>query len=281
MASKVKATTAASPPSNGSLPKGWHTVRFDDVVRDVNEAERNPIGAGLERFIGLEHIEPENLHLKQWGNLADGDISFTKPFRKGQVLLGKRRAYQRKVAVAEFDGICSSDILTFEPKGDDLSVPGNLKPVKIDDRVQATIVRKGDLLISRSNTVDLVGLVGVFDADRQDISYPDLVIRVRVDETRINTRFLEVVMLSPQRRRHMQRVAAGTSRSMKKINRVGLGSLQVSLRLLYDQDRFVRQVINFDAVLAAATRKLLAEHELKKSLFIRLLRTAEEQRNVH
>jgi type I restriction enzyme, S subunit len=36
------------------------------------------------------------------------------------VFLGKRRAYQRKVAVADFDGICSSDILTFEPKTDEL-----------------------------------------------------------------------------------------------------------------------------------------------------------------
>jgi type I restriction enzyme S subunit len=120
LASKVKATTIGSPPSNGSLPKGWSTVSFGDVVRDVNEAERNPLDAGLERFVGLEHIEPQNLHLKQWGMLADGEISFTKRFRKGQVLFGKRRAYQRKVAVAEFDGICSSDILAFEPKGDAL-----------------------------------------------------------------------------------------------------------------------------------------------------------------
>jgi type I restriction enzyme S subunit len=89
-------------------------------VRDVNEAERNPIGAGLERFVGLEHIESDNLHLKQWGLLADSAISFTKRFRKGQILFGKRRAYQRKVAVAGFDGICSSDILTFEPKDDSL-----------------------------------------------------------------------------------------------------------------------------------------------------------------
>lgn len=95
-------------------------VRFGDVVRDVTEAERNPLDAGLERYVGLEHIEPENLHIKQWGNLADSDVSFTKRFRKGQVLFGKRRAYQRKVAIAEFDGICSSDILTFEPKNDDL-----------------------------------------------------------------------------------------------------------------------------------------------------------------
>ena len=120
MVSKAKtpATTAAK--TNGSLPKSWRMVRFGDVVRDVNEAERNPLDAGLERFVGLEHIEPENLHLRQWGNLADGDISFTKRFRKGQVLFGKRRAYQRKVAVAEFDGICSSDILTFDPKDDSL-----------------------------------------------------------------------------------------------------------------------------------------------------------------
>ncbi len=120
MASKGKGTTDASPPSNSNLPKSWNTVRFGDVVRDVNEAERNPVAAGLERFVGLEHIEPENLHLKQWGMLADSEISFRKRFRKGQVLFGKRRAYQRKVAVAEFDGICSSDILTFEPKGDAL-----------------------------------------------------------------------------------------------------------------------------------------------------------------
>jgi type I restriction enzyme S subunit len=35
-------------------------------------------------------------------------------FRKGQVLFGKRRAYQKKAAMAEFDGICSGDILVCE-----------------------------------------------------------------------------------------------------------------------------------------------------------------------
>lgn len=120
MASKAQNIVVTPSALNGKLPKGWRMVRFGDVVRDVNEVERDPIGAGLERFVGMEHIEPENLHLKTWGNLADDQVSFTKRFRKGQVLFGKRRAYQRKVAVAEFDGICSSDILTFEPKDDEL-----------------------------------------------------------------------------------------------------------------------------------------------------------------
>ena len=102
--------------SGGKLSTTRQRVRFGDVVKDVKESERNPLEVGLDRFVGLEHIEPENLHLREWGDLRSEEVSFTKRFRKGQVLFGKRRAYQRKVAVASFDGICSSDILTFEPK---------------------------------------------------------------------------------------------------------------------------------------------------------------------
>jgi len=95
------------------------TVKFGDVVRNVNENERNPLENGLERYIGLEHLDPESLHIKRWGLIAEG-TSFTRKFTKGQVLFGKRRAYQRKAAVAEFDGICSGDILVLEPKNDRL-----------------------------------------------------------------------------------------------------------------------------------------------------------------
>lgn len=97
----------------------WPKVRFGDVVRNVDESVRDPQTCGLERYVGLEHIDSESLHIQRWGLIADG-TSFTRRFRKGQVLFGKRRAYQRKVAVAEFDGLCSSDILVFEPNGDRL-----------------------------------------------------------------------------------------------------------------------------------------------------------------
>jgi len=94
-------------------------VRFGDVVHNVREIERDPLAAGIERYVGLEHIEPENLHVKSWGLVVEG-TTFTQRFRSGQVLFGKRRAYQRKVAVAEFDGVCSGDILVFESKDDRL-----------------------------------------------------------------------------------------------------------------------------------------------------------------
>lgn len=100
-------------------PSKWPKVAFGDVVRNMDETIRDPQNSGLEHHVGLEHIDPESLHIHRWGLIAEG-TSFTRRFRKGQVLFGKRRAYQRKVAVAEFDGLCSSDILVFEPKDDRL-----------------------------------------------------------------------------------------------------------------------------------------------------------------
>ena len=91
----------------------WKKYRFDEVCRQVNEATKDPQAEGLDHVIGLEHIEPNNLHITQWDTL-EKETTFTRKFRKGQVLFGRRRAYQRKVAYAEFDGICSGDILVFE-----------------------------------------------------------------------------------------------------------------------------------------------------------------------
>jgi len=97
----------------------WQRVRFGDMVENLNETERNPEGAGIERFIGLEHLEPGSLHIREWGNVADG-TTFTRRCRPGQVLFGKRRAYQHKVAVAEFDAMVSGDIYVLAPKNNRL-----------------------------------------------------------------------------------------------------------------------------------------------------------------
>jgi type I restriction enzyme S subunit len=93
---------------------GWERVAFGDVVRLSQERSTDPEEDGFERYVGLEHIEPRDLKVRRWGNVSDG-TTFTNVFRSGQVLFGKRRAYQRKVAVPDFDGVCSGDIYVFEP----------------------------------------------------------------------------------------------------------------------------------------------------------------------
>jgi type I restriction enzyme S subunit len=91
------------------LKKDWPRVRFGDVVRLSKARCADPLGEGVERFVGLEYLEPGDLRVRRWGNVVDG-TTFTSVFKPGQVLFGKRRAYQRKVAVADFVGVCSSDM---------------------------------------------------------------------------------------------------------------------------------------------------------------------------
>lgn len=107
------------------LKPGWQRVKFGDVVRLNKESCKDPEAEGIERVIGLEHLEPGDLRIRSWADVADG-TTFTKRVRPGQVLFGKRRAYQRKVAVASFHAVCSGDIYVFESADHGRLLPGLL-----------------------------------------------------------------------------------------------------------------------------------------------------------
>jgi type I restriction enzyme S subunit len=107
---------------NKSLKPGWHHVKFGDVVQLSKARSQDPLADGVERYVGLEHLEPGDLRIRNWGNVADG-VTFTSVFKPGQVLFGKRRAYQRKTAVADFSGVCSGDIYVLETKDPKVLLP--------------------------------------------------------------------------------------------------------------------------------------------------------------
>jgi type I restriction enzyme S subunit len=105
-----------------SLKPGWRRVKFGEVVQLSKARCADPLAEGVERYVGLEHLEPGDLRIRNWGNVVDG-VTFTSVFQPGQVLFGKRRAYQRKVAVAEFSGVCSGDIYVLESKEANVLLP--------------------------------------------------------------------------------------------------------------------------------------------------------------
>ena len=105
-----------------SLNAGWRRVKFGDVVQLSKARCADPLAEGVERYVGLEHLEPGDLRIRNWGNVADG-VTFTSVFQPGQVLFGKRRAYQRKVAVADFSGVCSGDIYVMETQDAQVLLP--------------------------------------------------------------------------------------------------------------------------------------------------------------
>ena len=102
---------------SGKQKPGWTRVAFGEVVRLSRERASDPEAAGFTRYVGLEHIDPGDLTIHRWRDVSEG-TTFTNVFRPGQVLFGKRRAYQRKVAVPDFSGVCSSDIYVLESKDD-------------------------------------------------------------------------------------------------------------------------------------------------------------------
>jgi type I restriction enzyme M protein len=121
---RTEVATRLTATSSGALVKDrarWKIVQFGDVVENVNLTEGGPEVAGPRRFIGLEHLEPGSLHVRTWGDVSDG-TTFTRRCRPGQVLFGKRRAYQRKVAVADFEAVVSGDIYVLQPKDERLVV---------------------------------------------------------------------------------------------------------------------------------------------------------------
>lgn len=105
-----------------TLKPGWRRVKFGDVVRLSKARSQDPLADGIERYVGLEHLDPGDLRIRSWGSVADG-VTFTSVFQPGQVLFGKRRAYQRKVAVADFSGVCSGDIYVLETKDAQVLLP--------------------------------------------------------------------------------------------------------------------------------------------------------------
>ena len=94
---------------------GWIKHRFDEMAVVVNDRIDDPAKADVEYYVGLEHLDSESLAIRRWG--APSDVGATKlRFRAGDIIFGRRRVYQRKLAVADFDGICSAHAMVLRAK---------------------------------------------------------------------------------------------------------------------------------------------------------------------
>ncbi|MDY7563316.1 restriction endonuclease subunit S [Pseudomonas sp. CCC3.2] len=93
---------------------GIPAIKFGDICREVKTSTKNPVADGYERYVGLEHLNTGSLNIERWGSIVDDKPTFTRVFKKGQLLIGRRRAYLKKAGVAGFDGICSGDIIVVE-----------------------------------------------------------------------------------------------------------------------------------------------------------------------
>lgn len=120
---------------------GWTRVRFDQIATQINDRVDNPAEAGVERYVGLEHLDPDSLRIRRWGEPSDVESTKLR-FQPGDIIFGKRRVYQRKVAVADFEGICSAHAMVLRAK------PGAVLPDFLPFFMQSDLFMERALSIS-------------------------------------------------------------------------------------------------------------------------------------
>ena len=134
------------------------------------------------------------------------------------------------------------------------------KPAPVNDlRVDEYLLRSGDFLISRSNTLDKVGRSALFKGQIDNCSYPDLMMRFRVDDPRIHSGFLEHYLRTAEAVRHFRRAASGTSGSMVKINKSVVENLQVLLPSIEEQTAIASVLSTWDQAIDKAERLITAK----------------------
>ena len=94
----------------------WKKYRFDQIAKNISERVE-PSTTDLEIYVGLEHIDSDSIHIKRYGKREDVNGTKLRCY-PGDVIFGRRRAYQRKAAIVEFDGFCSAHslVLRANPK---------------------------------------------------------------------------------------------------------------------------------------------------------------------
>lgn len=90
--------------------------RFEDIAINSTE-KKKPVESDKEHYLGLEHLDSGTFKVTRFGSEV-APIGDKLLMKKGDVLFGKRRAYQKKVAIAPFDGIFSAHGMVLRPKED-------------------------------------------------------------------------------------------------------------------------------------------------------------------
>ncbi len=95
----------------------WKRVTLGEVAATSKE-KVDPHDGTVERYVAGEHMDTDDLKIHRWGDPGEVDLgpAFHLRFRPGQVLYGSRRTYLRKVAVADFDGVCANTTFVVQSK---------------------------------------------------------------------------------------------------------------------------------------------------------------------
>lgn len=116
------------------------------------------------------------------------------------------------------------------------------KYIKLEDNVRKKyLLKNGDLLIQRSNSIDLVGTSCIYTGEDDAFVYPDIIMRMRV-KPQYSTEFVDFVLKSPLVREYYRDNAKGTQKSMPKINQATVSNTPIPLPPYAEQERIISKL---------------------------------------
>ncbi|MFV2110499.1 hypothetical protein [Micromonospora sp. LOL_015] len=173
-----------------------------------------------------------------------------------ELLQGRPKNGYSPKEVEDFTGVAMLGLGCLTPTGFEPRQIKNSPPR--DPRVGRARLADGDLLVSRANTREYVGLAGRYRDIGMPCIYPDLMMRLTAGPG-VRTDFLELALRSPFARKQIEALAVGTSESMVKISSDIVMNLEIKLPALEEQERIVRLV-------ADAARPLQDTHNQVRKL---------------
>lgn len=146
-----------------------------------------------------------------------------------------------------------------------------LKPAPDSEPVRRTELADGDFLISRSNTRERVGFSAMFRGEVTNCSYPDLMMRFRPDQNKLNPVYLEQSLRSPLVLGYLQSAAAGTSGSMVKLTGKSVGKAPIPVPPLPEQRKIADILSTWDRAIETSEALLATARTQKRALMQTLL----------
>lgn len=190
----------------------WQRRAFGDAIENIAVRVDDPSQAGVDRYVGLEHLDPGVMTVQRWD--APDKVEAQKlRFQAGDVIFGRRRAYQKKVALAEFEGICSAHALVLRGR------PQYLDPDFLP------VFLSSDYFLDRAVSISVGSLsptVNWRDLKVQEFNFPPL------DEQR---RIADLVWGIERHRTALTHSAAHARGALAQATAALLGSLPTTMRL--------------------------------------------------
>jgi type I restriction enzyme S subunit len=247
------------------------TASFVDLCKRASEGTTNRVRLSEDRFKALEIALPPLAEQRRIVAQIEELASKIEEARKTRKIAIEELAALRQVNITAYMKSLNADarlndVLTVAPRNgwspncDNLesgtsvltlsAVTGwNYNPSAFKRTSQPTDLNanywavEGDLLITRSNTPELVGHAAIYNGSPNPCIYPDLMMKVPVDRHKVSTRFVWYWLQSVRARDFIRRSAKGTSPTMKKISQSVVQQVPFPANLTLDeQEDIVRRI---------------------------------------